>query len=152
MFNKNIHVLNELIKFAEEKEAELIAASGTAEDPKLKSVFQSYAHECAHGAIELQAIVSSLGGTGAGSGTGTLPERGEAADDLGAQELSGQDCDRKALIAVERTQERAARAYRSALASDLDPAVSAIIEIQAAMVNRNHEDVVSLRQAIEACD
>jgi len=145
MRNKNISVLNELIAVSQDGEKGFSDAAGIATDPRLKGMFQTYSDECQQGVIELQALVRSLGGetTDKESATGTA-HRGWVCIDAASK-----DHDLSALADVEREQNNSAIAYQKALDSDIDPSVSAIIEIQAAVAKRNHQALLDFRQSIE---
>jgi uncharacterized protein (TIGR02284 family) len=138
-----IEVLNDLIESSKDGEYGFRASAEHLRNTTTQQLFLRRAEECRHAALELQALVTELGGTAEDTGTAAgAVHRGWVAVKA---TLSGYT-DLSILEDVERGEDIAVRRYREALENDLPPRVRAIIEGQHQGAKRNHDQMRSLRE------
>jgi uncharacterized protein (TIGR02284 family) len=138
-----IDALNDLIETSKDGETGFRDAYEHAQAPELKQVFLARAEDCRNAVIELQGLVSRLGGTPEDSGTLTEAMHRGWASAKGA--LSGYSA-QSLLEETERGEDVAMDRYRKALgADDLPSDVRAVVERQFEGVKRNHAQIRTLR-------
>jgi len=135
-------VLNELIETSKDGENGFRKAAQDARDGTLKSLFAACATRCAEGASELQQLVDARGERPetTGSVAGAL-HRGW----ISVKEALMDRDDKAILEECERGEDRAVAAYRKALGEELPASVRPVIERQMQGVQRNHDQIKSLR-------
>jgi uncharacterized protein (TIGR02284 family) len=137
-----IDIVNDLIETCKDGEYGFRTSADVLKNSATQQVFMRRAEECHNAALELQALVTELGGTAEDSGTAAgAMHRGWVAV---KGTLSGYS-DLAILEEVERGEDSALKAYRKALDKDLPPTVRAVIEGQYQGVKRNHDQMRSLR-------
>ncbi|SDJ00221.1 conserved hypothetical protein [Pseudomonas flavescens] len=148
MDNKDvISVLNDLIETSKDGEKGFSECAEDVKEPRLKSFFTQRAQDCAGAAAELQQLVRGLGGDPETSSSvaGAL-HRGWV--DLKAL-LTGKS-EEAILNECERGEDVALKNYREALQKDLPANVRSVLEKQLQGVQRNHDQVKSLRDTARA--
>jgi uncharacterized protein (TIGR02284 family) len=142
-----INTLNTLIETCKDGEYGFQASAEHAQDPRIKQLFQSRARDCREAAAELQTLVMQHGGKPEDSGTATgKVHRGWVAV-MGS--LAGYT-DLSMLEETERGEDAALARYRAALKEDLPAGVASIVEAQMQGVQRNHDQIKSLRDRVRA--
>lgn len=137
-----IKVLNELIETSKNGEKGFEAAAGDTKTPELQELFRNRSRDCGAGAVELQALVSQLGGKPEDSGTVA------GAMHRGWTNLKAAVASRSDLVLLEeceRAEDVAKAAYAKALKDILPENVRAVVERQYQGVLRNHDQVRDLR-------
>jgi uncharacterized protein (TIGR02284 family) len=140
-----ISTLNDLIETSKDGENGFHTSAEAVKNQTLKQFFEAAAKRCAQGAVELQAMVQSLGGkpeTG-GSTSGSL-HRGWVHV---KSAITGKD-DAAALEECERGEDVAKRAYEKALGQGLPAAVRSLVQRQYEGVRENHDRVRDMRNAV----
>ena len=139
--------LNELVETCKDGEYGFKTCAEHARSGELKEFFARRARECASAAQELQALVARFGGTPdtGGSITGAL-HRGWIA----ARGTVALNDDKAMLNECERSEDSAVARYRAALKKDLPPEVEDVVRHQFEGVQRNHDEVKRLRDAMRA--
>lgn len=139
---KLLDCLNDLIETSKDGEYGFKSCAEHAKSPELKATLTQRADECRQGAQELQNLVMQNGGKPDTGGTvagamhrGWVAVRGT---------LSTYD-DKAILEECERGEDRAVAAYRKALGEELPASVRPVIERQMQGVQRNHDQIKSLR-------
>lgn len=148
MDNKDvISVLNDLIETSKDGEKGFSECADDVKEPRLKSFFTQRSQDCASAAAELQQLVRGLGGDPetSSSVSGAL-HRGWV--DLKSM-ITGKS-EEAILNECERGEDVALKAYREALQKDLPSNVRSVLETQLQGVQRNHDQVKSLRDAARA--
>lgn len=148
MDNKDvISVLNDLIETSKDGEKGFSECAEDVKEPRLKSFFTQRSQDCGSAAAELQQLVRGLGGDPetSSSVSGAL-HRGWV--DLKSL-LTGKS-EEAILNECERGEDVALKAYRDALQKDLPSNVRSVLEKQLQGVQRNHDQVKSLRDAARA--
>lgn len=148
MDNKDvISVLNDLIETSKDGEKGFSECADDVKEPRLKSFFTQRSQDCASAAAELQQLVRGLGGDPetSSSVSGAL-HRGWV--DLKSM-ITGKS-EEAILNECERGEDVALKAYREALQKDLPSNVRSVLEKQLQGVQRNHDQVKSLRDAARA--
>jgi uncharacterized protein (TIGR02284 family) len=143
MDNKEaISVLNDLIETSKDGEKGFRECAEDVKSAQLKTFFNQRAQECGEAARELQRQVSSMGGDPETSSSlsGTVHRRWV---DLKSM-ITGKD-DEAILNECERGEDVALKNYKAALQKDLPPAARSLVEKQLHGVQRNHDQVKSLR-------
>lgn len=137
-----VDVLNGLLESARDGEYGFHACAEQVEMDRLKGIFQRHSRECAAAAQELEREVRSLGGEPASGGTmaGAL-HRGWVSV---KSALSTHD-DQAVLEECERGEDAAVAQYRKALKATLPADVRALVERQLHGAQRNHDEVLALR-------
>ena len=137
-----IDVLNDLIENSRDGEYGFRACAEEVDSAELKQVFQDRAADCAKGAAELQQLVRQLGGKADEGGTvsGAM-HRGW----VHVKGTLGADSALSMLEECERGEDAAVARYRKALKQDLPADIRAVVERQAAGVQRNHDRIKALR-------
>jgi uncharacterized protein (TIGR02284 family) len=141
-----ISTLNDLIETCKDGEAGFRTCAEDAKDAQLKTIFINRAQDCTKGAIELQAIVRSLGGDPEtkSSVSGTLHRRWV---DIKSAITGGDD--QAILNECERGEDVAKRNYRNALDKVLPEEIRTVVERQYQGVLRNHDQVKNLRDQMQ---
>jgi uncharacterized protein (TIGR02284 family) len=139
-------VLNELIQTSQDGRKGFAEAAERVHNPALKTLFSDRAAECARAAVELQELVSALGGEPEHGGTvaGAM-HRGWV-----KVKSAVTDPDQAALEEVERGEDHAKAVYAKALKADLSGPMRAVVEKQYQGVLRNHDRVRNLRDSQRA--
>ncbi|TBU70977.1 aldehyde dehydrogenase [Pseudomonas daroniae] len=148
MDNKDvISVLNDLIETSKDGEKGFSECAEDVKEPRLKSFFIQRSQECAGAAAELQQLVRGLGGDPEtrSSVAGAL-HRGWV--DLKSV-ITGKS-EEAILNECERGEDVALKSYRKALEKDLPSDVRIVLEKQLQGVQRNHDQVKSLRDTARA--
>ncbi len=137
-----IETLNNLAIVSRDGEQGFRTAAEQAQDPQLKTVFQTAAQRCAAGARELESEISELGGQPSGS-TSILGAFYRFWANL--RSLIAARSDKAILEEMEQGEDAAKSAYESAIAKPLPSRVQAIIDRQYRGVKANHDRVRDLR-------
>lgn len=142
-----IDVLNDLIENCRDGEYGFRACAEQTQSSELRDLFQVRARECDSAALELQSLVSQLGGKPETGGTvsgavhrGWVAVKGTLA---GYTDLA-------VLEECERGEDVAKARYQKALNEDLPAAVRMVVERQYQGVLRNHDQVRALRDRFDA--
>lgn len=139
---QTIKTLNDLIETCKDGEFGFRSTAEHARSAELKRLFLTRADECRQAAMELQTIVTQLGGEAEDSGTVSgAAHRGWVAV---KGTLAGYS-DLNMLEETERGEDAALARYRSALEGDLPPDIRMIVTRQYEGVKRNHLQVRTLR-------
>lgn len=142
-----ISELNDLIETCLDGQKGFQECAEDLKNPQLKSTMTARAEECRTAAAELQQLVTRLGGD---------PERKSSV--AGALHRKWVDIksaitgksDEAILNECERGEDVALRSYRDALKKDLPAEVRVVVERQAQGVQRNHDQIKALRDAVRA--
>lgn len=148
MDNKDVvSVLNDLIETSKDGEKGFRECAEDIKSVQIKTLLNQRAQECAAAASELQQLVGSLGGDPETSTTvaGDLHRRWV---DLKSM-ITGHD-DTAILNECERGEDVALKSYKKAMEKDLPASVRMIVEKQLQGVQRNHDQVKSLRNTARA--
>ncbi len=143
MENKDvIETLGNLAEISRDGEQGFRTAAEHAQDPKLKSIFETAAQRRSTGASELESEIESLGGQ--------PPQRGTASGALhrvwtNLKSIVTGHSDKAILEEVERDEDVAKSAYERAIAKPLPPKVHALVDRQYRGVRENHDRVRDLR-------
>jgi uncharacterized protein (TIGR02284 family) len=139
-----IHTLNELIECCKDGEYGFRASAEQVKTEALRSALLARADECRLAADQLRPHVAQLGGKPEdGSMTGAL-HRGWVAM---RTKLTTYD-DLAVLDECERGEDSALGSYRDALEQELPAPLRSLIERQYAGVQRNHDQIKQLRDAL----
>jgi uncharacterized protein (TIGR02284 family) len=140
--NDIIDIVNDLIETCKDGEYGFRTSADVLKNSTTQQAFMRRAEECHNAALELQALVTELGGKAEDTGTtaGAMHRGWVAVKGT----LTGYS-DLAILEEVERGEDSALKAYRQALDKDLPPTVRAVIEGQYQGVKRNHDQMRSLR-------
>lgn len=137
-----IDTLNELMETCRDGEYGFTACAEHTQAQSLKTIFLKRAEECSDAADELQSQVLRLGGKPDAHGTaagalhrGWVAVRGT---------LSGYS-DKAMLDECERGEDAALGRYRKALKQTLPEDIRALVERQRQGVQKNHDQIKSLR-------
>lgn len=141
-----IDTLNELLESCRDGEYGFTECAEHVKAQDLKTLLLRHADECRGAAAELSAQIRRLGGKPEEGGTasgamhrGWVSVRGT---------LSGYT-DLAMLDECERGEDAAKARYRNALKENLPPAIRTLVERQAQGVQRNHDQVKALRDALK---
>lgn len=142
-----VDVLQDLVECCKDGEYGFRACAEQAERQDLKSVFLQRAEDCRSGAEELNQLIRQCGGApeDKGSAMGAM-HRGWVAVKA---TMSTYD-DKAVLEEAERGEDNAKARYRKALGKNLPPHVHTVVERQMQGVQRNHDQVKSLRDQLRA--
>ncbi|MDB5818105.1 MAG: aldehyde dehydrogenase [Rhizobacter sp.] len=143
--NDVVKALNDLIETSKDGEMGFDKSADQVKNSELKALFKQRAAECRQSASELQAQVTQYGGspqTG-GSTVGALHRtwvqvRGSIST------LS----DHAVLEECERGEDHALARYRAALKEELPATLMTLVERQLQGVQRNHDQIKSLRDKL----
>lgn len=139
--------LNKLIETCKDGEYGFASCAENAKRGDLQQLFANRADDCRRAALELQTLVTRLGGTPEDSGTASgAVHRGWVA---AKGKLTGYS-DLALLEECERGEDVAVEHYRSALADDLPASVLLIVQQQYNGLKSNHAQVRSLRDEARA--
>lgn len=145
---ETIKVLNDLIETSKDGEAGFKDLAEHTKNDHLRGVFASRAADTASAAVELQAIVTRLGGEPETT-TSVGADLHRRWVDLKAA-LTGKD-DEALLNEAERGEDVAKKSYSKALENQhLTPDVRAVIQKQYDGVLRNHDQIKALRDQARA--
>ena len=138
-----ISTLNGLIETCRDGQEGFRTAAEGVKSAELRELFQTYAHQRAGFAGELQDEVRRLGGDPAQTGSlvATL-HRGW----MGLRAALEGDDDRAVVSECERGEDVALGAYRSALGRDLPASVRAMVERQFAEIKEAHNLIANLER------
>ncbi|HUE93884.1 PA2169 family four-helix-bundle protein [Pseudomonas sp.] len=148
MDNKDVtSVLNDLIETSKDGEKGFQECAENIKTVQLKTLFNQRAQECAMAASDLQQLVRGLGGEPetTSSFAGDLHRRWV---DLKAM-VTGKD-DEAILNECERGEDVALKEYREALEKPLPASIRMVVEKQLQGVQRNHDQIKSLRNLARA--
>lgn len=142
-----IDTLNDLLEVCRNGEYGFRESAGHAKAQDVKTVLQRRADDCASGAAELQALITQKGGEPdeGGSVLGSLHRGWVSVKGT----LSGYS-DKAMLDECERGEDAALATYRKALKQNLPADVKAVVERQAQGVQRNHDQIKSMRDALKS--
>lgn len=148
MDNKSItKTLNELIENCKDGEYGFRSTAEHTQTLEVKHIFETRAEGCRQAAVELQRLVTQLGGDAAERGTmAGAAHRGWVAV---KGTLAGYS-DLQMLEEAERGEDTALARYREALEEDLPPDVRVVVERQYDGVKMNHAQVRALRDRARA--
>lgn len=142
-----VSTLNKLIETCRDGEYGFNLCAEHVSAPELKSVLRQRAEDCRLGAEQLQQQVRACGGIPDEGGTATgAMHRGWVS---AKSALTGRS-DQAMLDECERGEDVAMARYRDALKQPLPPEVKALVERQAAGVQRNHAQIRELRDRYRA--
>ncbi|WP_233151798.1 PA2169 family four-helix-bundle protein [Pelomonas sp. KK5] len=147
MTDESIDALNDLIENAKDGEYGFEECAKRVQSSALQGTLRRRAQECRNAAIELQSMVTRLGGEPAEGGTalGAL-HRGW----ISVKDALTPDSDRRILDEAERGEDSALARYRKALKAELTPEVRQLVERQMAGAKANHDEVKRLRDSTPA--
>ncbi len=142
-----IDTLNNLLETCRDGEYGFNASAEHVKSAEIKTMLMQHAGECRSGGQELQALIRQLGGESddGGSMSGAL-HRGWVSV---KGSLSGYS-DKAMLEECERGEDSAVASYRKALKENLPSAIRSVVERQAQGVQRNHDQVKAMRDALRA--
>jgi uncharacterized protein (TIGR02284 family) len=137
-----VSTLNDLIETCKDGDEGFRACAEDISDAQIKSLFMNRAQHCAEAARELQELVLAYGGKPETSSSvaGSLHRRWV---DIKSA-ITGKD-DEAILNECERGEDVAVASYRKALEKDLPEDVRSVVERQFQGVQRNHDQVKTLR-------
>ena len=142
-----IDVLNDLIENCRDGEYGFQACAEHTQSTEVIELFQARARECSGAAIELQALVSQLGGAPESGGTASgAMHRGWVA----VKGTVGGYSDLSMLEECERGEDVAKARYQKALSEDLPPSIQSMVSRQYDGVVRNHDQIRALRDRLSA--
>lgn len=144
-----IDVLNDLIENCRDGEYGFKACAEHTQSTELRELFQSRSRECNGAALELQTLVTQLGGTpeSSGSASGAVHRGWVAVKGT----LSGYS-DLAMLEECERGEDVAKARYKKALEEDLPASVQMVVTRQYDGAVRNHDQIRLLRDRLRAQD
>lgn len=144
-----IDVINDLIENCRDGEYGFKACAEHTQSTELRDLFQSRARECNGAALELQTLVTQLGGTpeSSGSASGAVHRGWVAVKGT----LSGYS-DLAMLEECERGEDVAKARYKKALEEDLPVSVQMVVTRQYDGAVRNHDQIRLLRDRLRAQD
>lgn len=145
--NDVISTLNDLIETCKDGEEGFRTCAEDIKNTELKSYFADRAERCAAAAEELQDMVVAMGGNPETSSHITAALHRRWVDIRSA--ITGKD-DQAVLEECERGEDVAKRSYQAALAKPLPEEVRQVVENQYQGVQRNHDQVKSLRNQARA--
>lgn len=142
-----IDTLNDLLEVCRDGEYGFRESAKHAEAQDIKTVMERRADDCASGAAELQTLITQRGGEPdeGGSVIGSLHRGWVSVKGT----LSGYS-DKVMLDECERGEDAALATYRKALKQNLPADVKAVVERQVQGVQRNHDQIKSLRDALKS--
>lgn len=144
-----INALNDLIETCKDGEYGFSSSAEHLRNAEVRELFMRRADGCHTAAAELRTQVQALGGDAEDSGTVVgAAHRGWVAV---KGKLAGYS-DKAILEETERGEDSAMNRYRRVLQMDLPPDVRGLIERQFLGVQRNHEQVRSLRDHARAAE
>lgn len=145
--NDVVKTLNKLIETSKDGEYGFRTSGEHAKSAQIRELFMKRADECRQAAAELQSLVVQHGGSAEDTGsTAGAMHRGWVAV-KGA--LAGYT-DLAMLEETERGEDVALASYRRALEQDLPPNVRRVVEQHLQGVQRNHDQVRTLRDQARA--
>lgn len=144
-----IDVLNDLIENCRDGEYGFKACAEHTQSTELRELFQSRSRECNGAALELQSLVTQLGGTpeSSGSASGAVHRGWVAVKGT----LSGYS-DLAMLEECERGEDVAKARYKKALEQDLPVNIQMVVTRQYDGAVRNHDQIRLLRDRLRAQD
>lgn len=144
-----IDVLNDLIENCRDGEYGFKACAEHTQSTELRELFQSRSRECNGAALELQSLVSQLGGTpeSSGSASGAVHRGWVAVKGT----LSGYS-DLAMLEECERGEDVAKARYKKALEQELPASIQMVVTRQYEGAVRNHDQIRLLRDRLRAQD
>lgn len=144
---ETVDMLNRLLEVSRDGEYGFRECAQHTEAQDIKTLLNRRADDCTSAATELELLIRQLGGKPDEGGTvggalhrGWVSVRGT---------LSGYS-DKAMLDECERGEDVAVAQYRKALKHDLPPATKMLVERQAQGVQRNHDHIKALRDALNA--
>ena len=141
-----VKVLNDLIQTSEDGMKGFDEAAKDVTKADLKTVFHQRSLDCAAAVTELQALVTTLGGTPKDSGT----IAGAAHRGWTKVKATVGDANIGTLEEVESAEDKAKAAYTKALTATLSPQVRAVVQRQHDGTVRNHDLIRDLRNSYKA--
>jgi uncharacterized protein (TIGR02284 family) len=144
-----IDVLNDLIENCRDGEYGFKACAEHTHSTELRELFQSRSRECNGAAMELQSLVTQLGGTpeSSGSASGAVHRGWVALKGT----LSGYS-DLAMLEECERGEDVAKARYKKALEQDLPANIRMVVIRQQEGALRNHDQIRLMRDRLRAQD
>lgn len=144
-----IDTLNLLIRTSRDGEAGFRACAEQLQSPELKELMLKRADDCTRAVDELAPLVTRLGGTPL-EGT-SAPGDAHRAWVVGRAALTGTD-DHAVLDECERGEDIALADYRRAVRQELPDDVRQVVERELRGVQKNHDQVKAVRDAIARGD
>ena len=138
--------LNDLIRTSTDRKRGFAEAAGKATRSELKVLFQQHSADCAAAVVELQRLVSSIGGTPTSGGT--VAGMGHRSW-LRLKTAIG-DTNVAVLDNMARAEDRAATAYAKALTATLPPQVRSVLQLQHYGAVRSRNLIRDLRNSDKA--
>lgn len=144
-----IDVLNDLIENCRDGEYGFKACAEHTRSTELRELFQSRSRECNGAAMELQSLVTQLGGTpeSSGSASGAVHRGWVALKGT----LSGYS-DLAMLEECERGEDVAKARYKKAIEQDLPANIRMVVIRQQEGALRNHDQIRLMRDRLRAQD
>lgn len=142
-----VSVINNLIEISKDGEAGFLKSAQDVTNEQLKSFFLRRSDEVKQSVLELQNLVRELGGEPADSTSiaGYLHRRW-----IDLKTAIGDNDELAVLNEVERGEDVALEAYRSASEKDLPTTAMLIVMRQLTGAQRNHDVVKEMRDALNA--
>ena len=141
-----VKLLNNLIQTSEDGKKGFAEAAEVATRRELKTMFRMRSRDWATAAIELRALVQSIGGTPKDSGTiAEVGHRGWA-----KLKTAVGDANIGMLEEVERTEDKAKAAYVKTLTTKLPQQIRVVVQRQHDGAVRNHNRIRDLRNSYSA--
>jgi uncharacterized protein (TIGR02284 family) len=140
-----IDTLNLLIRTSRDGEAGFLSCAEQLQSSRLRELMRARADECARAVEELAPLVRRFGGEPVD--TTSAPGDAHRAWVVARAALVGAD-DGAVLDECERGEDVALADYRRALQADLPPDVAQVVRHQLQGVQRNHDQVKALRDAL----
>lgn len=142
-----IEALNDLLETCRDGEYGFSECAEHTKAADIKTLLSRHAEECRAAGVELQTLITQMGGEADEGGTvsgalhrGWVSLRGT---------LSGYS-DQAMLDECERGEDSAVAAYRKALKQNLPAGVRAVVDRQAQGAQRNHDQIKALRDQLKA--
>jgi uncharacterized protein (TIGR02284 family) len=141
-----IDILNDLLETCRDGEYGFNSSAEHAKSPDIKTMLVRHAGECRSAGQELQTLIRQLGGESddGGSVSGALHRGWVSVKGT----LSGYS-DEAMLNECERGEDAAVARYRKALKENLPPMIRSVVERQAQGVQRNHDQIKAMRDAVK---
>ena len=143
---ESVSVLNDLIEISKDGEEGFLKSAEDITDQKIKAYLIRKSAEVKRSIFELQGLVRKLGGKPADSTSvaGYLHRKW-----IELKTAIVENDNLAILNELERGEDVALRAYRKASIKDLPPDVSQVVLSQLTGVQRNHDEVKQMRDALQ---
>ena len=143
---ESVSVLNDLIEISKDGEEGFLKSAEDITDEKIKAYLIRKSAEVKRSIFELQGLVRKLGGKPADSTSvaGYLHRKW-----IELKTAIVENDNLAILNELERGEDVALRAYRKASVKDLPPDISQVVLSQLTGVQRNHDEVKQMRDALQ---